>query len=152
MEPCTFEREMKKWDGQLRLRQATLGSWYFIERKAQRESKNVPKPNDEVSIDRYIRDREGYVLVLRCLRGDLCKDTLFRLRDSDMWKKRYGRMGFEGVVQHELIAEEKHEELREQKDSERLQDEGTEVYDYQMSKQGSVVYPGLKGPVAGSKK
>jgi len=152
MEPSTFEREMKKFDSKLRLRKAKLGSWFFIERKARRGSVAVPTPKEGVSIDRYVRDTEGYVLITRCRRGDLNKHTLFQLRASDMWEKRHGRFGAEGVAYDEQIRQEEAEKRQERVDSEKIQEHSSEVYDKQMSRQGDVVYPGLPGNVKGNKK
>ena len=152
MTPSTFEKEMKKFDRLLRLRRAKLGSWYFIERKARRGSTAVPKPAEGKSIDRWIRDTQGYVLIVRMRHRDLTNDFLLRMRDADMWEKRHGRFGAEGVIEDEIRKELERDEYKEKKDSERLQDEGTEIYDKHMSRQGDVVYPGLKGNVAGVKK
>ena len=152
MEPNTFEREMKKFDSLLRLRRAKLGSWFFIERKARRETSAVPKPVELASIDRYIRDSQGYVLVTRLRKSDLNKDMLHTLRSADMWSKRHGKFGAEGVAAEEAAMEVVKEEYQDRKDSELLQEHSMEVYDKKMSEQGDVVYPGLSGNVSGVKK
>ena len=77
---------------------------------------------------------------------------LLNLRNTDMWKKQHGRFGAEGVFEDELLKEAKQEEYSEKKASERLQEESIEAYDEQMSRQGDIVYPGLKGNIAGNKR
>jgi len=153
MEPETFEHEMQKFDKALRLRRAKQeGGMYYIERKARRGAQCLPKPNSEASIDRWIRDSKGHVLVTRLTRNDISKETLLALRDADMWQYRHSM-----TRSHASLADKENEEREaadakaEQADSYHLQCVGEESYDKAMSRQGDIVYPGLAGPVAGKK-
>jgi len=152
MEPATFEREMQKFDNKLRLRRG-LGGSYFIERKARRETACIPKPNEQGSMDRWIRDTQGYVLVYRMARREINEDTLWKLRLSDMWQYRHPMTRSHASLADKEI-EDENRQMREQErqDSSHLQDLGSEVYDKHMSRQGHVVYPGLTThQVAGEK-
>lgn len=153
MEPSTFEREMKKFDRHLRLRRSEAGSGYFIERKARRETACIPTPNDRGSIDRWIRDTQGYVLVSRLARHEINEDTLWKLRLSDMWQYRHPMTrSHASLAEKEEEAERERVAQQEKADSSHLQDVGCEVYDKHMSRQGHVVYPGLSThQVAGEK-
>lgn len=152
MEPNTFEHEMQKFDKNLRLRRANDGGMYFIERKTRRGAQCIPKPNEEASIDRWLRDRTGHVLVTRLSRDQISKSTLTTLREADMWQYRHSL-----TRSHASLADKEQEERevaeakQETDDSYKLQCVGEASYDRIMSEQGDVVYPGLSGPVAGKK-
>ncbi len=132
----TFEKEMTKFDPLLRLRESkTKPGVVFIERKAARETKCVPAPNDRQKIDNYRRNAEGHVLVMQVMRNDLGKHLLLELRAHDMWA-----FGGAGPYADVMAEQERQEELaRDKQASELLQAAGEEGYDRAMIRQGDVV-------------
>lgn len=132
----TFEREMKKFDPLLRLRESkTEPGVIYIERKAARNSTCVPKPKEHHNIDNWRRNSEGHILLLRCRKNELGKHVFLELRAHDMWEYRGA-----GPYADALAAQEAKEEAEKQKaQSEKLQNASEEAYDRAMIRQGDVV-------------
>lgn len=132
----TFEYEMKKFDPMLRLRESqTEPGVMYIERKAARETRCVPKPNDRQKIDSYRRNAEGHVLVMRSMKNQLGKHLLLELRAHDMWEHR-GAGPYADALERQERAQR---EAEDQAMSNTLQAAGEEGYDKGMIAQGDVV-------------
>jgi hypothetical protein len=140
-----FEKEMHKFDPLLRLRESqTEPGVLFVERKAERESKCIPLPKERRGIDRWRRDCEGHVLLLRTRKDTLSHQVLLELRAHDMWEYRGA-----GPYADALEAQEaKEQEAQQRTESNILQDAGEEAYDRAMIKQGDIV-SGFKSKVGG---
>ena len=132
----TFTKEMNKFDPLLRLRESkTEPGVLFIERKAARETKCVPKPNDRHKIDAHRRNAEGHILVLRSKKNELGKHLLLELRAHDMWEYR-GAGFYADALERE---EKKAEEAKRKEESDYMQCIGEEAYDKAMIRQGDIV-------------
>ena len=131
-----FEHEMRKFDPLLRLRESqTEPGVVFIERKAARESKAVPKPSERHRLDNYRRNAEGHILVMRAKRNELTHNVFLELRAHDMWEYR-GAGPYADAFEKQ---ERDNEAAIEKQNSELLHACGEEAYDRAMIKQGDVV-------------
>lgn len=129
-----FTHEMRKFDRLLRLRKSSNGREYIIERKVRRESACRVKPNDRRQIDHFIADRDGYIHVMRVPVERLNHDVFLNLRAMDMWQYR-GSGPFADALEAQERADE---ELKQRRDSTRLQDAGSEAYDLLRHKEGRI--------------
>lgn len=131
-----FEHEMRKFDPLLRLRESqTEPGVVYIERKAARETKCVPYPRERSNIDKYRRNAEGHILLLRTKRNELTQQVFLELRAHDMWEYR-GAGYYADALERQEAAEQAQ---TERESSTILQHCGEEAYDRAMIKQGDVV-------------
>lgn len=131
-----FEKEMKKFDPMLRIRRSVLEPWfYLIERKAARESKCLILPKERRGMDNWIRDKDGYVSVMKVHHTNLGKQVFLELRANDMWEHRGA-----GFYADKLEEEERRKaEALEKEQRTEVVNLAEMAYDQQMIKQGDVV-------------
>jgi hypothetical protein len=120
-----FEHEMKKFDPLLRLRLSADGMNWLVERKCARESRCLVPPNERRGIDSFIRDRDGYVAVLKVSRDLLNQRVFLELRAHDMWHFRGAGWYADALEAQEAAAEQRL--LNSQ--STRLESCSSEAYD-----------------------
>ena len=127
-----FEHEMKKFDPLLRVRLSSDCMSWFIERKCARESKCLVPPNDRRGIDSFIRDRDGYVYVMRVRRDLLNQQVFLELRAHDMWQYKNS-----GWYADQLESQEAQEEqLKLNRQSSVLEERASDAYDRLAWKEG----------------
>lgn len=121
-----FTHEMKKFDPLLRVRLSLVDpAFYLVERKAARESLCRVPPKERRGIDAWVRDRDGFVSVMKVRRDLLNHNVFLELRAHDMWQFKHS-----GWYADELEKQESREEgLRDSRQSSTLQAKASEAYD-----------------------
>ena len=130
-----FEPELKKFDRLLRLRRAWAGDKWIIERKARRETKCVPRPDNIGDRDTWIAAKDGYIFVMSFPYNMLGKWVFQELRDRDSWRFKSPKEHWEAVEEEE----EREEAVKDRHEDTVLESAHEECYDFLKWRQGERV-------------
>lgn len=121
-----FTHEMHKFDPLLRVRLSKVQpEFYLVERKATRESLCRVPPKERRGIDAWVRDKDGFVHVMKVRRDLLNQYVFLELRAHDMWQFKHS-----GWFADQLEAQEAREqEAVDRRQHTILQDQAGEAYE-----------------------
>lgn len=121
-----FEHELHKFDPLLRVRLSKVQpEFYLVERKAARESKCVVPPKERRGIDAWIRDKDGFVSVMKVRRDLLSHEVFLELRAHDMWQFKHAGWYADKLEEQEA----RQDASKDRHQSDVLQAKASEAYD-----------------------